>query len=531
MTGFERKRGSRAAGLVLLAAFATAAGLAARDDGAVRAAAQLPTERIQADNACYVRLPDLPAARYGGFGGYNQQTGVMTFAGGGVALTASSFIADHDLYAIKLDGAMATWNTVMYGAGEGYTRENNKGCREMATAKVADGVWASVLGTGGCDNGKVDAATKTGGDVRLLSIGASPDARGVKWLPDGLNVGSVPPDVAEQAGRLTRLWAVVDSQRGRAVFGHGSFDVFSEAASQSSVWTASPSGTKWNVRELHTGGAMPARRFGSCAAYVYDQALGLDGVFVVGGQPGGGRQAFKQVLWLDLGAGGTWSDVTARFGNMDAFGARYDAACAYNPATHQFYSWMGTADPSIPDGAAQSGGVWRADLTPLGQADAPLTWERLAKDNLAGFTGRSLVPGVFDWAQNRMFVLGGLTGIAEHDDVWAIYPDVTGDDCQNLDPYAPFRVPATPTAPPVPTPVPGAQAEPAVCPNLEGKVPAAIVGAAVANPAAIFGWGMRCSPNLPESPTNGPRRWLTLRSPSLAYHPVFNGVVWSCGCR
>ncbi|MBK6769472.1 MAG: hypothetical protein IPG72_10805 [Ardenticatenales bacterium] len=525
------RRTARGTTFGLAAVGLLAAAFGASRGSVVRAAPPMPTERIQADNACYVKLPSLPQARYGGFGGYNEKTGVMTFAGGGIALTADNSVSDHDLYAVKLDGAMASWNTVMYGGDEGYTRENNKGCREMATAKVADGVWASVLGTGGCDNGHVDAATKSGGDVRLLSIGSSPDAKGVRWLPDSLNVGSVPADVAAQAGRLTHLWAVVDSQRGRAVFGQGTFNTLSEAASQDGVWTAAPSGTKWNVREMRTGGTMPARRYGACAAYVYDKDLGLDGVFVVGGTPGGGRAAFKQALWLDLKSGGTWSDVSARFSNLDAFGARADGACAYNGTTHQFYSWMGTADPKIADGAAYSGGVWRTNLAPLGQTEGQLTWERLAKDNLPGITGRSMVPGVFDWAQNRLFVMGGLNGTAEQSDVWAIYPDVTGDACQTIDPYAPFRVAPTPTQPPVATPVPGAQPEPQVCPSVEGKVPAAIMSAAVANPAGIYGWGVRCSPNLPASPTNGMRRWLTLRSPSLPFHPMFNSIVWSCGCR
>lgn len=525
----------RTAGLCLATAAALAAALGALGADAVRAAPPMPTERVQADNACYVKLPSLPQARYGGFGGYNQQTGVLTFAGGGIALTADNSVSDHDLYAIKLDGAMPSWNTVMYGGDEGYTRENNKGCREMATAKVADGVWASVLGTGGCDNGHVDAADKAGGDVRLLSIGTTPDAKGVKWLPDSLNVGSVPPDIAAQAGRLKRLWAVVDSQRGRAVFGHGTYNALSEAASQDGVWTASPSGTKWNVRELHTGGMMPARRLGACAAYVYDKDLGLDGVLVVGGQPGGGRAAFKEALWLDLKSGGTWSDVTGRFTNMDAFGGRSDSACAYNGATHQFYSWMGAADASIPDGSAYSAGAWRVNLTPLAQTDGKLAWERLAKDNLPGVTGRKLIPGVFDWANNRLFALGGRTGAtSQTGDVWAIYPDVTGDACANLDPYAPFR--GAPTPVPAPTPTPGGgggggQPEAHVCPSLEAKVPPAVVGAAVANPAGVGGWGMRCSPNLPAGPTNGLRQWLTLRSPGLLYHPLFNNVVWSCGCR
>ena len=38
--------------------------------------------KIAADKACYVRLPDLPAPRYGMFGAVNPQTGVLVAGGG-----------------------------------------------------------------------------------------------------------------------------------------------------------------------------------------------------------------------------------------------------------------------------------------------------------------------------------------------------------------------------------------------------------------------------------------------------------------
>jgi len=490
--------------------------------------------KIDTGKACYVRLPDLPGARFGGFGGYNADTGVLTFAGGGAQLTMDTAIAYHDLFAIRLDGTKTRWNDVMYGGDVGYTREKNKGCREMTTVQLATNLWVSVLGTGGCDNGKVDAAGKSGGDVRILQVGARPDQSEVRWLMHGLNVGSVPPELAQKAGRLTRHFAIVDSQRGRAVLGQGTFDTFYDQDSLDRIYSAAPAGMKWNVREMKPTGTVPARRYGACAAYVYDKDAGLDGALVLGGKQGGGAgAAYKEVWWLDFaqGASGAWKDVTARFDNMDALGPRWDGACAYNPATKTFYTWMGKVDPAVAGGARSSGGVWRTSLAQLGSADAKLSWERLAPDKLDGFAGRELVPSVYDWKHNRLFALGGLDGLTEHADAWAIYPDVTGEACASLDPFAPFRpdVPP-PTATPAPggTPPPDGQAS--VCDFLRDRVPPAVLNDAMANKATVRGWGERCYANRPAGPDNGLRSRLSLQNGAAPYHPLFNDVVFKCGC-
>lgn len=514
------------------AAIAAAAWAGAAAPPGARAAQAPEPERIAAPNACYVRLPDLPAARYGGFGAYNPQTGVMAFAGGAQALTLDSSLADHALHALKLDGSATRWTNVPYNGSVGYTRETNKGCREMATLQAAAGVWASVLGADGCDNGKVDPVNRTGGDVRILTLGDTADAAGVKWTHDGLNVGSVPIDLAEKAGRLVRHWAVMDGPRGRALFGHGTFDILSASESQEKVWSGTPSGISWNVRELRPTGARPSRRYGACAAAVYDRDAGVDGVLVVGGQPGGvGRAGLAEVHWLDLAAGpnGVWSDITARFGNMAEMGYRYDGACAYDPGTKRFYAWMGRVDPAVA-GVAESGGVWRVDLSALADAGAPLTWENLAPDKLDGFAGRSLIPGVYDWTHQRLFVLGGRAGNDEFADAWAVYPDVTGDACATLDPYAPLRPTPEPTSS-APTPEPGGGAEPVVCASTSRLAPAAAIASALANPDSVHGWGERCVPGRPAGPFNPLRRALGVRNAAQPYHPLFNALIWRCGCQ
>ncbi len=506
-------------------------------------------QRIQADNACYVKLPDLPQAVYGGFGGYNADTGVLTFAGGADKQTQDKYFTHYDLFAIKLNAETAKWNTVLYGGGVGYVREQGKGCREMFSMHAGGGKWASVLGADGCDNGNING---NGGDVRILDIGATPDRTGVKWTMDALNVSSVPAELASEAGRLTRLWSVVDAGRGRVVFGQGTFDDTNDQKSIDEVYSATPAGLKWNVRSMSPGGSMPARRFGSCAAYVADKATGVDGIIVVGGRAGGAAgAAFNEVWWLDFAKGGnagTWANITSRFANQNDYGARYDMACAYNGATKHFYTWAGHADPRVPDGAASSAGLWRVDLTALGDAAAPLTWQRLAKDNLAGIEGRSIIPSVFDWKQNRLFLMAGRgkTDLTELSDVWAVYPDVTGEACAGLDPYAPFAsvptptptgVPPTPPTPgggptkvPTTVPTPPGPVAPSVCPNLDKLVPRAAIDAAVANPASVQGYDQLCNPNLPASPNNPKRGRLGLQNPAGPYHPLFNSVVYKCGC-
>ncbi len=261
------------------------------------------------------------------------------------------------------------------------------------------------------------------------------------------------------------------------------------------------------------------------------------------------RTTYKEVWWLDFSKSrqGEWTQITSRFANMDDFGGRREGACAYDPDTMTFYSWYGRASSSIPDGASRSSGVWRTNLSQLGDPQAPLTWERVVKDNqtMAG-KGRRLIPSVYDFANNRLFVLGGRNNLDEYADSWMIYPDVTGAECENLDPYAPFRpvVPTATTAPPTitpggptvtPRPTSGAwqptAPDPSVCPGLDTKVPQVVLDDAMANPDSVQGWMILCNPNLLPSPWNTYRDKLTLQDPGKPYNPLFNSVVWKCGCR
>ena len=299
----------------------------------------------------------------------------------------------HDLYAIRLDG-VDVWKTINYGASVGYNHDADRGCREMASVKVSDTNWLSVLGKDGCDKGRFDAGMQKGGDLVELQVGASADAAGVKWVNNSGATELTGP-LLDGEGKLVRLFGAYDAQRKRVVFGQGTFDNDVDTASQDRVYAATKAGTQWRITELHPGGQAPVARYGTCAAYVNDLDNDLDGLLVVGGQQGGTADTttYNEVWWLDFSkkAAGEWRDVTARFTNEADFGPRREGACAYDPTSRMFYSWMGRSSKEIPGGAKHSSGAWRVDLTALG-SDAPLTWERLAKDDLKGVRGRTLIP-------------------------------------------------------------------------------------------------------------------------------------------
>ena len=41
---------------------------------------------------------------------------------------------------------------------------------------------------------------------------------------------------------------------------------------------------------------------------------------------------------------------------------------------------------------------------------------------------------------------------------------------------------------------------------------------------------MLCNPNVPPSPYNILRTRLSMQNAAKPYHPMFNPLVWSCGC-
>ncbi|MEO8083955.1 MAG: serine hydrolase [Ardenticatenales bacterium] len=103
----------------------------------------------------------------------------------------------------------------------------------------------------------------------------------------------------------------------------------------------------------------------------------------------------------------------------------------------------------------------------------------------------------------------------------------------------PTAVPtALPTALPTSAPTAGPTAKPTLspdgpilCPQVEARVPAAILAAAIANPQSVGGYDQLCRRNLPAGPYNGKRRALTLLNNAMPYHPLYNPLTFQCGCR
>jgi len=72
---------------------------------------------------------------------------------------------------------------------------------------------------------------------------------------------------------------------------------------------------------------------------------------------------------------------------------------------------------------------------------------------------------------------------------------------------------------------------PFVCPQIVGKVPAAVISAALADPESISGFCQLRNPGLPFHPTFNPRRnRLSVHNLSKPFHPLFNGLVFKAGC-
>lgn len=531
--GVARAEDPRAAGAPIPADTAATTDTTATD----AATADVPVGgRVAAAKACYVRLPDLPAGRYGGFGAYNDRTGVLAYAGGADKLADDITRAYGDVFAIRLDGS-AAWATVAGAGDAGYARANDRGCREMASVRVDGDRWASVFGKDGCDNGRFSSDAMNGGDIKELVVGATAAQSGVRWVPNS-GVQQLVDRLVDTGGQLSRPFAAFDGARQRIVFGQGTSDSGSDKDTYDEVYAAARVGHKFQVRRLRPAAeaGSPGRRYGACAAYVRQPDRGVDGIVVIGGRFA--ETSFADVWWLDFGrsADGAWVDLTPRIANMDAFGARREGACAYDEASGQLYAWMGRVDGDIPDGASRSSGAWRLDLGRLADGAAPLQWERLAPDNLKGVPGRHMIPSVWDAANRRMLAVGGRKSLEAYADVWAIYPDVDKAACEALDPYAPFRsaVPG-PTAP-APTPAPTSAAPapdpaaPIVCAGLRGKVPPAVLNQALSNPYGIQGYGERQFPNLPAGPQNPRRRHLQLRNPGLAWDMLFNGLIYRAGC-
>lgn len=182
--------------------------------------------------------------------------------------------------------------------------------------------------------------------------------------------------------------------------------------------------------------------------------------------------------------------------------------------------------------------------------DDGLTWEPNARVSAQTWDSSLNLP----LTGNQMGFIGDYQGLASSNDFDFPFWNATanlGENPGNHQQVFVARVPA-PAAPTVtpPTPTPtlrpptatatatAGEATPTVqppgeavqCELLADRVPPAAIHAALANPASVEGWNELCYPNRPPDPFNVPRRSLSLKNPGLPYHPIYNGLVFRCGC-
>lgn len=82
----------------------------------------------------------------------------------------------------------------------------------------------------------------------------------------------------------------------------------------------------------------------------------------------------------------------------------------------------------------------------------------------------------------------------------------------------------------VPPPGPAPLGSTCLCQSAREGAPAAVIDAALADPASVSGWGLRRNPSAPPGPMNPLRECLTLQRADAAYHPIYNGLTWRTGC-
>jgi hypothetical protein len=75
------------------------------------------------------------------------------------------------------------------------------------------------------------------------------------------------------------------------------------------------------------------------------------------------------------------------------------------------------------------------------------------------------------------------------------------------------------------------ETSPAVaCAYLQGRVPPAVIQAAMANPDKVYGYLQSTNPNRRGDSYNPPRTSLTLANPNLVWNALSNPVIFKAGC-
>jgi hypothetical protein len=268
-----------------------------------------------------------------------------------------------------------------------------------------------------------------------------------------------------------------------------------------------------------TGG--PDRRYGG--TLVYD-SMG-DRILSFGGTDDGSRGK-AGVMELDT-SDADWRNWT--WSNLQTTGTapadRFLHAAAYDAANNMMVVYGGVRSNAFANNESALQDTFGLDLS-----QTPAVWRNLGASLASSSVGAVMT---YDTATSKVVLQGGRrqasansTGNAYVLNCQEVVPTATNTPRPGVTPPTPGG--PDPTDPVIPTLDPTAGL--AACDYLTGRVPVAAINDAVANAAAVYGYGMLCQPNVPPNPWNGLRNKLSLRNPAVPYHPVYNGLVWSCGC-
>lgn len=229
---------------------------------------------------------------------------------------------------------------------------------------------------------------------------------------------------------------------------------------------------------------------------------------------------FSKASWGSLSTAGTKPN------------ARFFHSAAYDASRNWMIVYGGVRSNAFASNESTTEDTWALDL-----GQTPPMWMDLSASENAGSVG-----SVMEYDSVNMVAVkhggrrrGGGTN-----------PNVTGNgyylNCQTIVPTdTPTTMPTTPGTPPTtvtpggptvqpPTVTPVTPTDAKQCDFIDGRVPQAVINFALTNKDQIGGWGELCYPNRPQSPFNGFREYLTLRSIAKPYHPLYNNVIFKCGC-
>jgi hypothetical protein len=260
-------------------------------------------------------------------------------------------------------------------------------------------------------------------------------------------------------------------------------------------------------------------------------------MIVVGGSRDG-RQGSNNVWVLDLSdadvAKASWSSVTAGGATLPRIalhGAAYDAArdwvVVYGGVTSNF---------NVPSENTNTA-AYALDMT-----QSPPVWV-----NLGASLQARVGPAMAYAPLHQSVVLTGGRRQAQASPPQDVLRSSHALSCADQPTPQPTptqpatAIPSPPTALPSPvTPMPSATpptqptpgGEVQVCSFITrfGRVPPAVIAAALANPNSVYGYNLGCNPNTPPNLLNRPRRYLSIHDTARPWHPLYNSLEMKCGC-